>query len=83
MEIDFQIRERMRDLAIDYRATLLSSYTRFDNGEIDEPHINFDIQTLTAFIDATGSELPDDFCPQCLCYNSSHNWKCPNDSRRG
>ena len=82
MNIDDRIVARMRELAIYDRATNLSSYTRFDNGEIDEPNINRDIQTCTAFIDATGEGLPDDVCSECLCSlygeqrQGGHNWKC-------
>ena len=83
MEIDVQICDRMRDLAVGHRATLLSSYTRFDNGQIDEPDVKRDIQTLTAFIDTTGEGLPDEICAECLCWKSMDNWKCSKDPRRG
>jgi hypothetical protein len=89
VQVDNRILARMRELSIYQRAGLISSYTRFDNGQIDELHINRDIQTLTAFIDATGEGLPDDICRECLCQTygpgdvGGHNWGCsknPPDS---
>ncbi len=89
MQLDDQIAARMRELAIYHRASLIGCHQAFDTGKIAEHSVNRDIQTLTAFIDATPGELPDDVCTECLCHlysmtreppwTGGHGWHCSKD----